>query len=345
MAFRLNALLISLIGHLGFLQKMLQRTAPKNQGSPDFPVQVSEEARRRITEALEQSLAPTTRINYISQWRKWESFAGESGYPVFPADPIHLADWITRRAAEGQKPGTIRMGLAAVAAAHRQGNLPTPTEDEGVRATMRGITRAVGRAQKQAAGLTAASLAAIRATACVPRIGRGGSLETTETAQTRGLQDIAMASLMRDGMLRRSEAASLTWGDLLDQKDGTGRLTVTRSKTDQEGEGAVLFVSAPTMEALRAIRPVDMDDADSLFGLSAEQIGRRISSAAEVAGLGEGFTGHSARVGMAQDLARAGTELPALMTAGRWQSPTMPARYTRAEQAGRGAIARFYGSD
>ena len=156
--------------------------------------------------------------------------------------------------------------------------------------------------------------------------------------------DIALVSLMRDGMLRRSEAASLTWGDLVDEGDGTGRLTAARSKTDQEGEGAVLFVSAPTMETLRAIRPVDSDAGDSLFGLSAEQIGRRVSSAAAAAGLGEGYSGHSARVGMAQDLARAGTELPALMTAGRWQSPTMPARYTRAEQAGRGAIARFYGS-
>ena len=321
---------------------MLQRIGLDDQTGSGSPVQVTEEARRRITEALEQSFAPTTRINYISQWKMWESFAHRNNYPVFPADAVHLADWITQRAADGRKPGTIRMGLAAVGAAHRQANVPSPTEDEGVRATMRGIIRAAGRAQKQAAGLTAASLAAIRATACVPRTGRGGSLETSATARSRGLLDIAMASLMRDGMLRRSEAASLTWGDLLAQEDGTGRLTVARSKTDQEGEGAVLFISAVTMDALKAIRPVEVDVGDSLFGLSAEQIGRRIASAAAVAGLGDGFTGHSARVGMAQDLARSGTELPALMTAGRWQSPTMPARYTRAEQAGRGAIARFY---
>ena len=330
--------------HLGvFAKKMLQRIDLDDQIGSGFPVQVTEEARRRITEALKQSLAPTTRITYISQWNKWESFAHENNYPVFSADPIHLADWITQRAADGRKPGTIRMGLSAVGAAHRQANAPNPVEDEGVRAAMRGITRVAGRAQKQAAGLTAASLAAIRATACVRRTGRGGSLETAETARVRGLMDIAMASLMRDGMLRRSEAASLTWGDLLEQEDGTGRLTVARSKTDQEGEGAVLFASGPTMEALSAVKPDDANDVAPLFGLSAEQIGRRISSAA-AAGLGEGFTGHSARVGMAQDLARSGTEVPALMTAGRWQSPTMPARYTRAEQAGRGAIARFYGS-
>ena len=315
-----------------------------SQQSLRLPANVSEDARRRITDALDQSLAPTTRANYRAQWKQWATFAAENGYPVFPSDPVHVADWITQRAADGRKPGTIRMGLAAVSAADRQVNLPSPAEDEGVRATMRGITRVAGRAQKQAAGLTAASLAAIRATACVPRIGRGGSLETAHTAEARGQIDIALISLMRDGMLRRSEAANLPWGDLIEEGDGTGRLTVARSKTDPEGEGAVLFVSAPTMEALRAIMPAEANVDESLFGLSDEQIARRVSSAAAAAGLGEGFTGHSARVGMAQDLARTGTELPGLMTAGRWQSPTMPARYTRAEQAGRGAIARFYGA-
>ena len=66
----------------------------------------------------------------------------------------------------------------------------------------------------------------------------------------------------------------------------------------------MLFVSAPTMEALNAIRPDDASAGDSLFGLSDDQIGRRVTAAAAAAGLGEGFTGHSARVGMAQDLAR-----------------------------------------
>ena len=207
-----------------------------NQHSARLPANVSEDARRRITDALDQSLAPTTRANYRAQWKQWEEFATENGYPVFPADPVHVADWITQRAANGRKPGTIRMGLAAVSAAHREVNLPNPTEDAGVRATMRGITRIVGRAQKQAAGLTAASLAAIRATACVPRIGRGGSLETAATAEARGFVDIALISLMRDGMLRRSEAASLTWGDLIEEGDGTGRLTV-RPIEDRSGRG------------------------------------------------------------------------------------------------------------
>ena len=72
-----------------------------------------------------------------------------------------------------------------------------------------------------------------------------------------------------------------------------------------------------------------------VFELSPQQIGRRVNAAAKAAGLGEGFTGHSGRVGMAQDLANTGTELPALMTAGRWKNSKMPARYTERQAAGR----------
>ena len=68
-----------------------------------------------------------------------------------------------------------------------------------------------------------------------------------------------------------------------------------------------------------------VDPSTPVFGLSASQIGRRVNAAAKAAGLGEGYTGHSGRIGMAQDLAAAGVELPALMNAGRWKSSKMPA--------------------
>ena len=81
-------------------------------------------------------------------------------------------------------------------------------------------------------------------------------------------------------------------------------------------------------------------DLDTLvFWMTTCNIGKRVTAAAKDAGLGEGFSG---RVGMAQDLAATGVELPALMTAGRWKSSRMPARYTERQAAGRGAVARYY---
>ena len=54
--------------------------------------------------------------------------------------------------------------------------------------------------------------------------------------------------------------------------------------------------------------------------MTTRHIGNRVRAAAKDAGLGEGYTGHSGRVGMAQDLVKSDVELPALMTAVRWKS-------------------------
>lgn len=134
--------------------------------------------------------------------------------------------------------------------------------------------RKVGRLQKQAEALTVEVFAAIRATTCNPRRGRGG-VESPAAAMSRGNLDIAVISLMRDAMLRVSEAAALTWGDIATETDGTGRLLIRRSKTDVEGEGAIAYVSAPTMKALGLIREGAPDTA-SAFGLRPNQIAARI---------------------------------------------------------------------
>ena len=78
-------------------------------------------------------------------------------------------------------------------------------------------------------------------------------------------------------------------------------------------------------------------------GLQAlHQVERRRIQAAAAADLGDGYTRHSGRVGMAQNLAKTRAELPALMITGLWKISTMPARYTNRQSANRGAVARYY---
>ena len=45
---------------------------------------------------------------------------------------------------------------------------------------------------------------------------------------------------------------------------------------------------------------------------------------------------------MAHDLVKSGVELPALMTAGRWKSAKMSARYTERQTADRGVVPKYY---
>ncbi len=297
----------------------------------------------KLKAMLGNEIAENTMKNYRVQWRNFIVWAVAKGTRVLPADPGQVAVYLSERMEEhGHKPATLRAAASAIAFVHKAAGHHDPCYSSEVKRTLRSATRKAGRRQKQAKALTAEAMTAIQSIACKPRRGRGGRVESRETACCRGNLDIALISLMRDAMLRVSEAAVLTWRDIAAEADGTGRLLIRRSKTEVEGEGSVAFLSEPTMSALGSMCCAKVD-TDSVFGLRPNQISRRIKQAAEAAGLGDGFSGHSPRVGMARDLARAGIELPSLMNAGRWRSPTMPAHYTRNETAGKGAVAQFHG--
>ena len=109
-------------------------------------------------------------------------------------------------------------------------------------------------------------------------------------------------AVLSDAGLRRSEAAALTWGDVQRWEDGSGRITVIRSKTDVEAQGAVVAITPVATEALSAIRPAGVASDEKVFGLSESQIARRVKAIARAAGLEnwEFFSGHSGRVGMAE---------------------------------------------
>ncbi len=145
---------------------------------------------------------------------------------------------------------------------------------------------------------------------------------------------------MSDALLRRSEASAVRWADFERAEDGSGRLTVRRSKSDQEGRGAVLYIGIETAKAIAAIRPDATDQDAPIFGLSPSQIHRVIRKRAAAAGI-EDASSHGLRVGTAQELAIAGAGTAAIQQSGRWADPKMVARYTAKIAAGQSAVARY----
>ena len=290
----------------------------------------------------DHELTENTIRSYKSQWQSFATWAAARSIPAVPAEPEDVAAYLAERFKQhGHKPATLRVAAAAIAYVHNHSDLVNPCSHPLVKRTLKGASRIAGAAQKQAKGLTAEGLEAIEATACQPRRRESGRHESEQAAARRGSVDIALLSVMRDAMLRVSECAALTWDDIETTPDGSGRLLIRRSKTDPDGKGTLVFVSQRSMAALARTRN-GAPAGQRVFGLSPNQISLRIKQAAQAAGLGDGYSGHSPRVGMAQDLARSGVELPSLMTAGRWRSPSMPAHYTRNETADRGAVAQFY---
>lgn len=311
---------------------------------PESEAGLSIEQAEGIRSAVESGHSRETLRTYASAWEHFTRYCAGVEWRAMPADPAHIAAYLVNSVQTGRSLSTIKHARAAIAYAHKEAGMPDPCSNEGVRRVLRGLSRQAveaGRVSKQAAALTAEALSAIRATATKPRTGPSGRTESKAQAKRRGLTDIALCSVMRDALLRRSECAALRWTDIEFRANGAGRLHIHRSKTDQEGVGNVQFLSRETVRALRKIMPAEPEG--SVFGLCAASIRNRIAAAARAAGLEGHFTGHSARVGMARDLAASGCELPALMQAGRWRSEHMPAVYTRNESAGRGAVARYYG--
>ena len=188
-------------------------------------------------ETIQKAWSPHTHRAYAGAWRRFEEWTAQRGLESLPALPATLLLYLQDLEEQGLTPSTIRTAVSAVSAAHRAagaGSAGNPTVHEDVRAFLRGIDRE-GPPQRQAAAMMPGVIAAIQATARIPRRGRGGRLETPETAEARARVDVALALTLRDGGLRVSEAAAFTWSDVERWPDGSGRLTIRRSKTDPAG--------------------------------------------------------------------------------------------------------------
>ena len=293
-------------------------------------------ADRGVADALTSVLADNTRRVYGAQWRLFESWCGDVDLRALPAEPLTVARYLAVRAGSGASIATLRLATSAIAKVHEWAGHDSPGRDRGVREALKGWGRRLARPQRQAGALTADVLAVIRLTAVQPRL-RGRGVETAEQAENRGRFDVALVAVLSDAALRRSEATALTWGDVQRWDDGSGRITVIRSKTDAEAQGATVAITPAAMQALSAIRTVGSGGDEKVFGLSESQIARRIKVIARAAGLAdwELFSGHSGRVGMARRMAQNGAPTHEIERQGRWkQGGGMVGRYTRGESAG-----------
>ena len=189
-----------------------------------------------VASALESVLAGNTQRVYAAQWRIFTDWCDSVVLRSLPAQPLTVARYLAVRANAGASIATMRLATSAIAKAHEWTGHESPCKDRGVRASLKGWGRRLAKPQRQAGALTADVLSVIRLTAPKPRA-RGRGLETAEQAGQRGKFDVALVAVLSDGGLRRSEASSLTWGDVVRWDDGSGRITVVRSKTGGPGPG------------------------------------------------------------------------------------------------------------
>ena len=126
----------------------------QTQHTANAPATLTDEQRRRVSDALENAQSVNTCRNYASQFGKFRTWCGQEGYSPLPVQPEVLAAYAAELADDGKSMSTIRLAVAAIVDAHRRVGLESP-QTAGVSETLRGLSRQVGVSQKQARPLDA----------------------------------------------------------------------------------------------------------------------------------------------------------------------------------------------
>lgn len=329
-------------------------------------------ARARALAKVLEPHAPATRRAYANAWDRWLAHcegANIESTPITPTDLVtHLDELLARLA-----PSTVMQALGALCSVDR--TMQLAVDADAVPGSLwkhpiverwrtRTLRETAETKQAKAPALERADiLATVRAIA-VDETTVGRSAEAVRRAAVR---DRAIMLVGWLGCLRRSELAALDLEDVKVSERGI-EITLWRSKTDQEGEGAVVAVhrqKAPELCAALAwerwaaerrlaqveimrdgaageLPPADQGPAfvrvlqggewgDRLSGAAVNDIIKRRAAAAGLAA-----KGHSLRSGFATEAALQGRQQSDIKAHGRWKSDRVVEGYVRRGEAWRG---------
>lgn len=308
--------------------------APPTLSRAAAPLSTAAPVSRAARALIDAAISDNTRRVYTRAIRAIDAFAVAANRPV---DDALLADYIGARHADGDAPVSIGVDIAAVRFVAKITGAPSPVGSLAQRAMRGARRRGAGRGRGQVDGVGWGTVDAAAALAA-----SGG--------ETAGLRDAAILLVASDALLRVSEVAALDVGDI---DAGTGTVMVRRGKTDQEARGAALYLRPRTIDAVHAWLARAAITAGPLFRAvhkSGKPAARRIcirtvrdiiKRRCMAAGAAGKVSGHSLRIGGAQELVSAGAAMPEVALAGRWADSKMPLHYAQKAEAQRGAVAKY----
>lgn len=332
-------------------------------------------------EAYISSSAPNSLAAFrtdILRWCVWAHLAGVD--PLAPR-ARHVRDFTREFAGEDRRPQTIKRMVTSI------GTLiegicanKNVTHSKVVKAELKRLRRERGSHLKQALAIRQKGDVAHFSDPALP-FSLQAMIKVLEPDESlKAARAKFLLSLGGDTGRRVSEYTDAQMRHLFDAADGTGVFLVERSKTDQDGNGIVRFVSRRTMRlrrewcaALEAAGANVSPDTPLLVSIdkhgNASTRGRPSSAltsggyrialrgavrmALNLSGADDPelmtaipdivrrISGHSFRVGMVEDLVTAGESVAAICIEGGWETPAMVVRYARNLSTRTGAVARL----
>jgi integrase/recombinase XerD len=276
----------------------------------------------RVFARCEGAYADITLRGYRRDLETFASWCEERDETFMPSTAQTVGAFIDDQA-RSYSYATIKRRVAAIQFLHRLADLPSPVSSSDVYLALRRAGRTKGRRPKQVRGLTADLLEQILK-ACPPTLS--------------GLRDAALISVGYDTLCRSAE---LSWMQVEHVDLESMTIYIPRAKNDPFADGRIAGLSKRSADLVSQWLAQSCLTEGALFrglhtakagagSLETSSIRRMIKVAAKRAGLEDAaadLSGHSMRVGGAQDLMMSGHDTLMIMTAGGWKNVEVVARY------------------
>lgn len=275
---------------------------------------------------LEGAYADRTLRAYRADIQAFVTWCEPNKQQPFPASPKIIADFITHES-KRLASSTIKRRLAAIGKNHRLLRLENPASDEDVKLALRRALRQKQSRPHQALGITS--------------LLRNRLIEACPDTLS-GKRNKAMIAVGYDILARRSELTALCYDDLSISEDRNAKIIIRRSKNDPFGNGRIAYLSPQTIAMLHDWMKAARINEGPLFraikngkisknAMHPHTINRLLKITAKLAGFPErtiaNLSGHSMRIGAAQDMMTSDINLLPIMSAGGWKTPNIVARY------------------
>lgn len=276
---------------------------------------------------LEGAYSEGTLRAYKSDFAAFETWCLKQGQNPLPASPETVAHYLTSISPHLTL-STLKRRLAAIKKIHRITKFECPTTEEEVAIALRRAKRSKTIHQRQALGLTKEL--------------RDRLIDACPNTLT-GLRDRALIALGYDTLCRRSELVALHVADFKLTPRRGGDVIIRRSKNDPFGEGRRAYLSSISVSYLQAwLRAAKITEGHIFYKIDRNGylskrplhdatvsviIKQRAKDAKLSADKIKRLSGHSFRVGAAQDMMKSGIDLLPIMRAGGWRSVDAVCRY------------------
>lgn len=290
------------------------------------------------SEISRRAYKPNTEIALYSDLIQYLEFCQSVDITPLPFSKKNLVPYL-RAIAKEFKRGTIDRRIASLVTWCEIMQWDDPRAIYEVKTEIKIIRTNLKKSKKQAAGFRLQYLI--------------DTLDKLNPKIPRDCQDVALLWTAFEIMSRESELVALNWEDLELDEDGSGLIMIESSKTDKEGDSALQYVSSGTVRLLLNWRNVCGKTTGPIFRgvysngklgdrLSTRGVDRCIKRVAKTLGLEpKVFSGHSMRVGAAQEMVEEGIETAKIVIAGRWSNDAMLVHYAKRINSKRSAMAEL----